>query len=261
MREKDAINFCCSAKLVKNKDFIKNQLIGEEDKFAQTLERGLKQFKTELGKEKAGILSGKVVFDLYQSYGFPLELTEELAREENLKIDKEGYLKELAKHQDISRADLDQKFKGGLADHSEQVTRYHTCNHLLLAALREVLGSHVFQKGSNITSERLRFDFSHNEKMTPEQIKRVEDLVNSKIKEGLLVTMEEMTLVEAKKQGAMGVFDSKYGERVKVYTIGGFSKEICGGPHVKNTLELGEFKIQKEEACSQGVRRIKAVLK
>ena len=247
--------------LVKNKDFIKNQLIGEEDKFAQTLERGLKQFKTELGKEKAGILSGKVVFDLYQSYGFPLELTEELAREENLKIDKEGYLKELAKHQDISRADLDQKFKGGLADHSEQVTRYHTCNHLLLAALREVLGSHVFQKGSNITSERLRFDFSHNEKMTPEQIKRVEDLVNSKIKEGLLVTMEEMTLVEAKKQGAMGVFDSKYGERVKVYTIGGFSKEICGGPHVKNTLELGEFKIQKEEACSQGVRRIKAVLK
>ena len=151
-------------------------------------------------------------------------------------------------------------FKSGLADHSEQVIKYHTSAHLMLTALRKVLGEHVSQKGSNITSERLRFDFSHPEKMTPEQIKQVEDMVNEKIQEDLTVKVEEMSLEEAKKHGAMGVFESKYGEKVKVYTIGDFSQEICGGPHIEHTGVLGKFKIIKEESSSAGVRRIKAVL-
>jgi len=254
------------------KDFIQEQLVKEEEKFAKTLKRGLRKLKNEIAKiekEGRGIISSQSAFDLYQTYGFPLELTEELAREKNLKVNKEGFSEELQKHQEISRSGQDQKFKGGLADHSAKVTHYHTATHLLLAALREILGPHVFQKGSNITAARLRFDFSHPEKMAPEQIKKVEDLVNEKIKEDLEVKMEEMTLEEAKKQGTMGVFESRYGERVKVYTIGHpstrsgqvFSKEICGGPHAKRTSDLGHFEIIKEEASSAGVRRIKAILK
>jgi alanyl-tRNA synthetase len=193
-------------------------------------------------------------------------MTLELAKEKGKTVDVEGFKKAFDEHRELSRAGAEKKFKGGLADTSEISTKYHTATHLLNAALRKVLGSHVFQKGSNITAERLRFDFSHPQKMTPEQIKQVEDLVNEQIKKDLPVTMEEMSLEEAKKLGAIGVFEQKYGERVKVYTIGNpktgevFSREICGGPHVLRTGELGHFKIKKEEAVSAGVRRIKAVL-
>jgi len=233
----------------------------EEEKFKQTLEKGLREFE----RIKTGnIISGKDAFDLYQTYGFPIEITEELAKEKGLKVDIEGFKKELENHQDLSRTASAGMFKSGLADQSEQTIKYHTATHLLLAGLRKVLGEHVLQKGSNITAERLRFDFSHNEKMTPEQIKKVEDFINKAIKDDLPVQFEEMTLDQAKKQGAMGVFGEKYGEKVKVYTIGKngkiISREICGGPHVKNTGVLGNFKIQKEESSSAGVRRIKAVL-
>jgi len=226
----------------------------EEEKFELTLERGLKEF------EKLKEITGEKAFDLYQSYGFPFELTEELAKEKGILVDKESFKKSFEKHQEISRAGAEQKFKGGLADHSEKTTKYHTATHLLLAALRQVLGNDVFQKGSNITVERLRFDFSHKEKLTPEQLKKVEELVNQKIGEDLEVKFEEIPLDEARKQGAMGVFGEKYGEVVKVYTIGSFSKEICGGPHVNHTSELGHFKITKEESSSAGVRRIRAIL-
>jgi alanyl-tRNA synthetase len=240
--------------LKKNHEFIFEQLTKEEEKFAATLERGLREF------EKLDEISGEKAFDLYQSYGFPLELTEELAKEKGIKINKEEFKKSFEEHQEVSRKGADHKFKGGLADHSKQTTKYHTATHLLLAALRRVLGDHVYQRGSNITAERLRFDFSHKEKLTEEELKKVEDLVNEKIKEDLKVKQEEMSLQEAKKQGAMGVFGEKYGDRVKVYSIGDFSKEICGGPHVKRTSELGTFKIKKEESSSSGVRRIRAVL-
>jgi len=254
--------------LIKSREFIQEQLIKEEEKFTKTLARGLKEFQNQRSIAKsqsstAKVISGQAAFDLYQTYGFPLELTEELAKEEGLTVDKEEFQKLFESHQEISRAGADQKFKGGLADHSEQTTKYHTATHLLLAALRKVLGEQVFQKGSNITAERLRFDFSHSQKLTPEQIKAVEDLVNQKIEEDLPVQMKEMTLEEARAQKAMGVFGTKYGERVKVYTIGQgkiFSQEICGGPHVERTGILGRFKIIKEEAVSAGVRRIKAIL-
>ncbi|NCB47547.1 alanine--tRNA ligase, partial [bacterium] len=208
----------------------------------------------------------------YQSYGFPLEMTVELARETGATVDEAGFEEELKKHQDLSRTASVGKFKGGLADGGEATTKLHTTAHLLLASLRKVLGDHVIQKGSNITAERLRLDFSHPEKMTAEEISRVEELVNGAIKANYQVFCEELTLPEAKERGAMGVFDSKYGERVKVYTVSladssgkidyqnAFSQEICGGPHIENTGILGNFKIQKEEASSAGVRRIKAVL-
>lgn len=253
--------------LQKMKDFIEEKLIREEEKFGKTLEKGLKEFQNQISniknqneKSKSKIISGKLAFDLYQTFGFPIELIEELAEEEGMSVDRKKFDEEFVRHQNISRAGSEQKFKGGLADHSDKVIKYHTAAHLMLAALRQVLGSHVIQKGSNITAERLRFDFSHSEKMTRDQIKQVEDLVNEKIKDDLPVKMEEMTLEEAKKQGAMGVFEARYGERVKVYSIRDFSKEICGGPHVQNTGILGKFKIVKEEASSAGVRRIKAVL-
>ncbi|MDP1629706.1 MAG: alanine--tRNA ligase [bacterium] len=235
------------------KDFIEEQLAREEEKFGETLESGLREAR----KRK---ITGKEAFNLYQTYGFPFELSKELAEEQGHELKEEEFQEELKKHQETSRAGAEQKFKGGLADHSEEVVKYHTAAHLILAALRQVLGPEVFQKGSNITAERLRFDFSHSEKMTEAEIKEAEDIVNQKIKENLPVKIEEMTLEEAKEQGAMGVFESKYGERVKVYSIGNFSKEICGGPHVQNTGELGIFKIVKEESSSAGVRRIKAVL-
>ncbi|TSC53701.1 MAG: alanyl-tRNA synthetase [Parcubacteria group bacterium LiPW_39] len=265
--------------LRKNKDFIVEQLVKEEEKFNETLERGLKQFKIQKSKilsraesrdknqndkSKIKIIPGGVAFDLYQTYGFPIELVEELAKEDGMRVDRENFYKSFVAHQELSRAGAEQKFKGGLADHSEQVIKYHTAAHLMLAALRQVLGEHVIQKGSNITTERLRFDFSHPQKMTPEEIKKVEDLVNEKIQADLSVKMEEVTLEEAKAQGATGVFGSRYGERVKFYTIADqsgevFSKEICGGPHVERTGVLDKFKIVKEESSSAGVRRIKAV--
>ncbi len=253
--------------LEENKDIILKEIKKEGEKFKNTLELGLKKEKSEIiNLKNSGLLmiGAKTTFDLYQTYGFPVEMTEEIAKEEGLTIDKEGFNKELQKHQQLSRTASAGKFKGGLADSSEETTRLHTAAHLLLESLRRVLGPHIFQKGSNITAERLRFDFSHPAKLTDEEKKKVEDLVNEQIQKKLPVNCEEMSLDEAKKLGAMGVFESKYGDKVKVYTIGEgdniFSKEICGGPHVKNTLELGEFKIKKEESSSAGIRRIKAVL-
>ncbi len=256
------------SELSRNHEFIINNLNKEEEKFSRTLEKGLMEFKKLETKD----ISGVEAFNLYQSYGFPLEMTEELAKEKGVNVDRAGFEAELKKHQDLSRTAAAGKFKGGLADAGEETTKLHTAAHLLLAALRQVLGEHVVQKGSNITPERLRLDFSHPEKMTPGQIAQVENLVNSAIANNFNVVCEELSLEEAKKRGAMGVFDSKYGEKVKVYTVSyvkpdgspeiekAFSQEICGGPHVDATGILGHFKIQKEEASSSGVRRIKAVL-
>ncbi len=248
---------------VKETKMILNVLEDERIKFQEAVGKGIKEI------EKFNSITAKDAFYLYESFGLPFELTQELAPKqaiENLK--KEDFDKEFEKHQELSRTASAGMFKGGLADTSGNTIKLHTAAHLLLAALRRVLGEHVMQKGSNINSERLRFDFSHPEKITPEQIKEVEDMVNKKIGENLDVKMEEMGLEEAKKQGAMGVFEHKYGDKVKVYTIGSpstgsgsaFSREICGGPHVNRTGELGQFKITKEEASSSGVRRIKAVL-
>ena len=254
--------------LEENKEFLFESLNKEQIKFERTLEKGLLEFN----KISSSDLDAKAVFNLYQSYGFPLEITEELAREKNIKIDKDGFLEELKKHQELSRTASAGKFKGGLSDSGEDTVKLHTTAHLLLAALRKVLGDHVTQKGSNITAERLRFDFSHPEKVNPEQITEIENIVNEAIKNNYRVICEEMLLEEAKARGAMGVFDSKYSEQVKVYTVGYlkgdsdsdfdqiFSSEICGGPHVENTGILGNFKVKKEEASSSGVRRIKAVL-
>lgn len=240
----------------------------EEGKFAKTIEQGLKQLKQVL--EKTGTFTAVNAFDLYQTYGFPLELTvEELQRSHGLSVDVDAYRVEFKKHQDLSRAGSDQKFAGGLADHSAETTRLHTATHLLHQALRMVLGDHVAQKGSNITPERLRFDFSHTDKMTPEQIKAVEDLVNAQIQKALPVHFELLDLEEAKARGAIGLFEDKYaalGGKIKVYFVGDqptgeyYSKEVCGGPHVENTRELGSFKIQKEEAVAAGIRRLKAVV-
>jgi len=243
----------------KNEKFIFEQLDKEEEKFEKTLEKGLKEF------EKLEKVSGKDAFNLYQTYGFPIEITEELAKEKGITVDTEEFKKELEKHQDLSRTASAGMFKGGLADASEETTKLHTVAHLMLAGLRKILGDGVYQKGSNITAERLRFDFSHKDKMTAEQIKQVEDFVNEAIREDLSVVMEEMSLDKAKEVGATGVFESKYGDKVKVYTISKngkiTSREICGGPHVEKTGGLGKFYIQKEESSSSGVRRIKAFLK
>jgi alanyl-tRNA synthetase len=245
--------------LKEQRDFVFEELKKEEEKFRSTLEKGLKEF------EKLGDISGKAAFDLYQSYGFPFEITKELAKEKGKKIDEEGFNEELKKHQELSRTASAGMFKGGLQDSGEQTARLHTATHLLLSALRKVLGHSVYQKGSNITPERLRFDFSYPEKMTTAQIMEVEATVNAQIQANLQMVREEMSLEEAKKINAMGVFGSKYGDRVTVYSAIDdqgriFSREICGGPHAKNTLDLGHFRIQKEEASSAGVRRIKAVL-
>jgi alanyl-tRNA synthetase len=239
-------------------DFIVRQFEMEEEKFEKTLENGLREFA------KLTSVSGKDAFNLYQTYGFPIEITEELAREKGITVDVEEFEKELEKHQELSRTASAGMFKGGLADNSEQTTKLHTAAHLMLAGLRKVLGDEVYQKGSNITAERLRFDFSYKEKMTSGQIKDVENFVNGIIEKDLPVSFEEMTLEDAKKVNAMGVFESKYGEKVKVYTVGSgndiASCEICGGPHVEHTGILGRFKILKEESSSSGIRRIKAIL-
>ena len=242
---------------------IVTELQKEEEKFTKTLIHGEKEFEKilpNLLKNKEKTLPGRLAFKLFDTYGFPIEMTEELAKENGLKINKEEYQKAYEKHQELSRSGAEQKFAGGLADHSEATTKLHTATHLLHKALRMVLGDHVAQKGSNITVDRLRFDFSHPDKMSDEQVKKVEDIVNEQIKRGLDVVCEEMTVDEAKKKGAIGLFESKYGEKVKVYTVGDFSMEICGGPHVKNTADLKSFKILKEQSSSSGIRRIKAVV-
>ncbi len=206
------------------------------------------------------VLDGRSAFKLYDTFGFPIEMTMELAAEKGLSVDKADFDERFKQHQEKSHQGAEQKFKGGLADNSEQTACLHTATHLLQAALRKVLGDEVHQKGSNITAERLRFDFTFGRKMTPEEVKEVERLVNVAIEAKVPVTLEEMTVAQAKEQGAMGLFESKYGERVKVYTMGEYSKEICGGPHASNTGDLVSFKIQKEESSSAGVRRIKATI-
>ncbi len=239
---------------------IKAEIKKEEEKFRQTLKLGLKEFE----KISTRNISGKEAFDLYQSYGFPIEITLDLAKEKGISVDVETFKQELKQHQDLSRAGAEKKFKGGLGDTSEMSVRYHTATHLLNAALKQVLGAGVSQKGSNITPERLRFDFAHPQKMTDEEKKKVEDIVNANIQKALPVSFSEMPKEEAEKV-AVHAFHEKYGDIVKVYSIGDestgyISREFCGGPHVTNTKELGVFKIQKEEAVSAGVRRIKAVL-
>ena len=207
------------------------------------------------------VMDGRSAFKLYDTYGFPIEMTMELAAEKGLTVDESDFAERFKKHQELSHQGAEQKFKGGLADHSEQTAKLHTATHLLHAALRKVLGDEVAQKGSNITAERLRFDFSFGRKVTPEELAQVEKLVNEAIQAKAPIICEEMTVPEAKAKGAIGLFESKYGERVRTYKMGEFSFEICGGPHASNTGDLGEFKIQKEESSSAGVRRIKAVLK
>jgi len=265
--------------LGRNKEFVVSELDKEEEKFAKTLERGLKYFDLILKKTihpfDGGMIIPQVgitanhIFDLYQNYGFPPEMFFEELDRRGISYDKKyltGRLKEkLEEHQELSRTSSAGMFKGGLAHAGEKTTRLHTATHLLLASLRQILGPEVFQRGSNITAERLRFDFSFPRKLDEKELRQVEDLVNEKISENLPVTVEEMTLEEAKEQKAIGVFESKYGERVKVYTIGSstdpgfpFSREICGGPHASRTSEIGEFKIIKEEAVSRGIRRLRA---
>jgi len=249
--------------LIKNKEVIKSVLIEEKNKFVKTLAQGEREFikaANKLKQEDKNIIEGAVVFKLYDTYGFPPEVTEELATEQGFEIDLIEFDKLFKEHQEKSRLGGEQKFKGGLGEQNEQTIEYHTATHLLHQSLKRVLGEHVNQKGSNITSERLRFDFSHPEKMTKEQINEVENLVNEQIEKDLKVNYEEMDFDSAKKLGAIGLFADKYGEKVKVYIIGDYSIEICGGPHVESTGNMGRFKIKKEESSSSGVRRIKAVL-
>ena len=249
--------------LEKNRETITSVILEEKDKFVKTLSHGEKEFAKAMNYAKQNgnnKIDGKIVFRLYDTYGFPPEMTQELAKENNIEIDLEEFNKLFKEHQEKSRLGSEQKFKGGLADQNEKTIAYHTATHLLHQALRTVLGEHVKQSGSNITEERLRFDFTHPQKMTKEEIQQVEDLVNEQIQRDLPVTCEEMSYEDAKKSGAIGLFTDKYGDKVKVYTIGDFSKEICGGPHVTHTGDMGRFKIKKEESSSSGIRRIKAVL-
>ncbi len=247
--------------LLRSKEHITSCLKEEEEKFGKTLERGEKEFlKVVEHARDDKVLQGKTVFRLYDTYGFPPELTKELCDERGFTCDMEGFHEQFKKHQELSRAGADKKFAGGLADHEDMTTKLHTATHLMHEALRRVLGKHVQQKGSNITTERLRFDFAHPDKMTPEQIKEVENLVNDAIAKDHSVICREMTKDEADREGALAFFAEKYGERVKVYSIGDYSKEVCGGPHVERTGLLGKFIIKKEQSSSAGVRRIKAVL-
>ena len=247
--------------LEENHDFILEQLQKEYALFSRTLDEGLKKASRYLENiGKGGVLSGDLAFKLYDTYGFPIEFTVELAGERGYGVDMEGFRHRFREHQEKSRQGAAGKFAGGLADHSEQTARLHTATHLLNGALRAVLGEEVFQRGSNITAQRLRFDFSFGRKMTKEELEQVEAIVNEAIEKKIDVVQEEMTPQEAYAAGAIGVFSDKYGNRVKVYSIPGYSKEICGGPHARNTGELRTFKILKEEACSAGVRRIKAVV-
>ena len=249
--------------LVKNKEIIKTVILEEKDKFQKTLANGEREFQKEINRLKeqnTNIIPGKVVFKLYDTYGFPPEVTKELAQENGYKIDLEEFNKLFKEHQEKSRAGSEQKFKGGLAETTEETIAYHTATHLLNAAIKKVIGKDAHQRGSNITVDRMRFDFNCDHKLTPEEKQEIEDLVNKWIEEGLPVTKEEMKKEDAIKSGAECMFIEKYPDVVTVYTIGDVSKELCGGPHVKNTSELGKFKIKKEESSSSGVRRIKAVL-
>ena len=238
------------------------ELHAEEERFLLTLKKGEQEFEKmlpNLKKSSTAVVPGRVAFKLYDTYGFPIEMTEELAREEGMSVDREGFDEAFRKHQEKSKQDPGQ-FTGGLADASNETTKLHTATHLLHQALRDVLGDHVAQKGSNITPERLRFDFSHPDKMSREQIEKVEQIVNEQIQRDLPVSWRSMRLSDARKEGAIALFADKYDEDVKVYDIGDYSKEVCGGPHVSSTRELGLFRIKKEQSSSQGVRRIKAVL-
>ena len=249
--------------LVKNHELIKNVIIEEKNKFVKTLAHGEKEFEKEMNKAKEQgktKIDGKVVFKLYDTYGFPPEVTSELAKENNMTVDMKEFDELFKAHQEKSRMGSEQKFKGGLAEQNDTTIAYHTATHLLNAALKVVLGPETHQRGSNITIDRMRFDFNCDHKMTDEEKKQTEDLVNKWIQDAIPVTVEEMKKEEAVKSGAECMFIEKYPEVVTVYTIGDVSKELCGGPHVKNTSELGKFKIKKEEASSAGVRRIKAIL-
>lgn len=248
--------------LERNRGHILTELASEEKRFSKTLASGQKEFEkiAALLKEHGqSTISGRAAFKLYDTYGFPLEFTQELAAEQGLMVDRAGYETAFKKHQELSRQG-DVAFKGGLADHSAVTTRLHTATHLLHKALQIVLGPHAQQKGSNITPERLRFDFSHPAKMTPEEVQKVEEIVNEQIARALPITMASMTLDEARAGGAIALFNGRYDEQVKVYSTGDFSQEVCGGPHVENTSELGGFKITKEESSSAGVRRIRATI-
>ena len=247
--------------LAENRQKIMDELTKEEEKFSRALEQGTKEFERAAAKAQNGVIDGQTAFRLYDTFGFPIEMTVEFAKEKGLAVDTEGFSEKFAEHQKKSQLGSEQRFKGGLADHSEKTTKLHTATHLLQAALRKVLGDEVAQKGSNITEERLRFDFSFSRPMTKEEIDETQKLVNEAIQRKMPITCEEMTVEEAKAQGAIGLFGDKYGEVVKVYTMGDFSKEICGGPHASNTGDLGEFVITKEQSSSSGVRRIKAELR
>ncbi len=247
--------------LARNAAFVYEQLHLEEERFRRTLKQGQREFDkvvARLGGEKQ--IDGLSAFHLYDTYGYPVEMTVEMAAEQGLGVDMAGFEENFRKHQQISQAGAEQRFKGGLADNSQEVAKLHTATHLLHAALRRVLGGEVAQKGSNITAERLRFDFSFSRKVTPEELLEVARLVNEAIAADAFIVCEETTVEDAKAQGAIGLFESKYGDRVKMYTMGTFSREICGGPHAERTGALGTFVIQKEEASSAGVRRIRAVL-
>ncbi len=248
--------------LEQNRERIAGELEREENKFKGTLERGLREYRkvAERARQRGEqVIPAADAFDLFETFGFPLPLTAELAREEGLGVDEAGFEALYEEHKEISRRGM-AKFKGGLADHAEQTTRLHTATHLLHQALRQVLGPSVHQMGSNITAERLRFDFSYPDKLTPEQIQQVEAIVNEQIAQDLPVSVEVMPLDQAVGSGALAFFGEKYGDQVKVYTIGSFSKEVCGGPHVTHTAELGRFRIAKQEPVGQGVRRVRAVL-
>jgi alanyl-tRNA synthetase len=254
--------------LEKNRTFLLNEIKKEQVKFTETLQKGEHEFEKllpNLLKDPRKIISGRLAFKLYDTYGFPIELSEELAAEHGMTINREEFDEAFKKHQELSRSQSGQAFKGGLGDQGEMAVKYHTATHLLHQALRMTLGQHVGQKGSNITAERLRFDFSHDTPMTTEQIKKVEDIVNQQIQKNLPVFIETMGLEEAVSSGAIALFGEKYESKVKVYTIGNsasdfFSKEVCGGPHVEKTGTLGKFQIQKEQSSSAGVRRIRALL-
>ena len=248
------------SEIKQNKDIVLDVLKNEKNKFNRTLEKGLREFEKIAKKIEDGKLNKDLAFKLYDTYGFPIELTVELASELNIKVDVEGFKEKFKAHQELSRAGSKEKFKGGLAGDSEIETKYHTATHLLNAALKQVIGPDVHQKGSNITSERMRFDFSCDHKLTDEEKAKTEELVNKWIDEGLDVVCTEMKKEDAIKSGAECMFIEKYPDIVTVYTIGDVSKELCGGPHVKNTKEIGHFKIKKEEASSAGVRRIKAII-
>ncbi len=246
--------------LLDNKARILEEIEKEENRFSTTLQQGLKEFEKVITHIPTKTINGKTAFRLYDTFGFPIEITQELAKEKGFEVDVEGYESAFAEHQKKSQAGAEQKFAGGLADNAEATTNLHTATHLLHAALAKVLGGEARQRGSNITAERLRFDFGFDRPMTPEEIQQTENMVNDIIKKAVPVVCQEMTVAEAKAAGAIGIFDSKYGDKVKVYTVGDFSKEICGGPHASNTADLKSFKIVKEQSSSAGVRRIKAII-